>query len=329
LYRAVVAESVSKTAVSFELAAGIATDAFGEGAALVGFTECMEGWFNATYAMTLDDGRRCVLKVAPPPDVLVLTYEHDIMATEVAALRLVRGCTSAPVPRVLWSDTSCRRLPSPLYVMEHYPVRLLSELRPMMDLGQQHVVDAQVAGLLRQINSITHTTFGRQAPSAPAFARWSTAFVALFDDALADGEAASVELPVAYDTLRALTRASGDVLDEVTVPCFVHWDLWDSNIFVDPDTLSVVGIIDFERALWGDPLMEGQFFAKRDEATFLDAYGQAMLATAGSRRRRLLYDLYLFVIMTVEVAYRCYPTDDIERFARENLALTLARLGLD
>ena len=119
------------------------------------------------------------------------------------------------------------------------------------------------------------------------------------------------------------------MLDEVTAPCFVHWDLWDSNIFVDPDTLSVVGIIDFERALWGDPLMEGQFFAKSDDATFLDAYGQAMLTTAGSRHRRLLYDLYLFVIMTVEVSYRRYPTDDIERFAREHLALTLAKLGLD
>ena len=136
----------------------------------------------------------------------------------------------------------------------------------MMDAGQEQVVDAQVAGLLRQMNSITHTTFGRQAPSAPTFARWSSAFVALFDDALADGEAASVELPVAYETIRALIRESGDVLDEVTAPCFVHWDLWDSNVFVDPDTLSVVGVIDFERALWGDPLMEGQFFAKSDDA---------------------------------------------------------------
>jgi fructosamine-3-kinase len=140
---------------------------------------------------------------------------------------------------------------------------------------------------------------------------------------------ASVDLPIAGGTIRALTRGSADELDEVTVPCFVHWDLWDSNIFVDPDTLRVVGIIDLERALWGDPLMEGQFFAKREDATFLDAYGLPMLTTAGSRRRRLLYDLYLFVIMTVEVSYRHYPTDDIERFAREHLDLTLATLGID
>ena len=51
--------------------------------------ECKEGWFNAAYLATLDDGRRCVLKVAPPPGVTVLTYEHDIMTTEVTAMRMV------------------------------------------------------------------------------------------------------------------------------------------------------------------------------------------------------------------------------------------------
>jgi aminoglycoside phosphotransferase (APT) family kinase protein len=112
------------------------------------------------------------------------------------------------------------------------------------------------------------------------------------------------------------------------VPCFVHWDLWDPNVFVDPDSLDVVGVIDFERALWGDPLMEGQFLSKIGDAAFLDAYGIPMLSTPGAVSRRLLYDLYLFVIMVVEVAYRHYPTDDIELFGREHLALTLVKLGV-
>jgi hypothetical protein len=53
-----------------------------------------------------------------------------------------------------------------------------------------------------------------------------------------------------------------------------------------------------------------------------------MLSNPGAVSRRVLYDLYLFVIMVVEVAYRHYPTDDIERFGREHLALTLAKLGV-
>src|SRR3954471_7119458 len=108
--------SISKTPVSRDQAAAIVHDAFGGDTQLVDITEATEGWFNATYVLTLSDDRRCVLKVAPPPEVTVLTYEHDIMATEVAALALMAQRTTMPVPHVVWSDTSCRRLPSALFV---------------------------------------------------------------------------------------------------------------------------------------------------------------------------------------------------------------------
>ena len=56
----VVVGSISKTPVIVDVAAAIAVDAFGEGVALVGLTEMTDGWFNATYLIALDDGRRCV-----------------------------------------------------------------------------------------------------------------------------------------------------------------------------------------------------------------------------------------------------------------------------
>jgi aminoglycoside phosphotransferase (APT) family kinase protein len=239
-----VVDSISKTPVSVDVAATIVEDAFGD-VSLVEFTESTEGWFNAVYVMTLSDGRRCVLKVAPPPEVAVLTYERDIMATEVAALALVRERTTVPVPRVLWSDRSCRRLPSPLFVMEYCEGMLLSTLCPSLDVDQQRIVDAQLAKFLRLMNGITNPTFGLQASSAPKFAKWSEAFAQMMDDALADGRAASVDLSVSGEMISTIVRDNVDALDEVTIPCFVHWDLWDPNVFVDPDTLAVVGIIDF------------------------------------------------------------------------------------
>ena len=39
-------------------------------------------------ATKLTDGREGVVKVAPPPEVRVLRYEHDLLTTEVQALRL-------------------------------------------------------------------------------------------------------------------------------------------------------------------------------------------------------------------------------------------------
>lgn len=320
-------DSISKTPVGSDVAAAIARDAFGHDAELADLSELTEGWFNAAYVLTLADGRRGVLKVAPPPDVQVMTYERDIMTTEVEAMRLVRRCTSLPVPEVLWFDTSCRRVASPLFVMEHCAGRMLSEVRPTLDTTARQGIDAQLAQYLSELAAITNPTFGLQAPGAPAFRRWSEAFGRLMSDLLDDGAARDVQLPVGADVIRHLVASSADELDEAAVPRFVHWDLWDTNVFVDPETLAVTGVIDFERALWGDPLMEGQFLARRDDETFMAAYGTRLHDGPGARRRRLLYDVYLYVVMVVEDRYRMYPTDDIVTFARAGLARTLAALG--
>lgn len=322
-------ESISKTPVDRETAAAIVADAFGPNVGLAGFTECTEGWFNAVHRLDLTDGRSVVLKVAPPPGIRVLTYEHDLITTEVAMLRLVRERTTVPVPEVLWWDDSGRYLPSPLFLMEACPGRLLSELRADLSDADAARVDAQLVGFLARLHAIPGPHFGRPDPTAPPAGRWSVAFRTLVADLLADGEVAGVDLPRAVSELLALVDAHVDALDEVTAPCLVDWDLWDPNVFVDPESLTVVGVIDFERVLWADPLMEAQFFFHRADGPLTDAYGTPLFSTPGAVARRQLYDLYLAVVMTIESAYRHYPTDDIEQMGRGALAMVLAELDPD
>lgn len=38
---------------------------------------------------------------------------------------------------------------------------------------------------------------------------------------------------------------------------FVHWDMWEGNIFIKDGHIS--GIIDWERALWGEAFMDDRF----------------------------------------------------------------------
>ncbi|MGZ6953578.1 MAG: phosphotransferase family protein [Acidimicrobiia bacterium] len=320
-------ESISKTPVTRETAAAIVTDAFGPDAALAGFTECTEGWFNAVHRLDLSDGRSCILKVSPPPEVRVLTYEHDIVTTEVEALRLVRDHTTVPVPAVLWWDDSGRRLPSPLFLMERCEGTLLSELRTAMSEADRARVDAQLAGFLAQLHTLTGPYFGRPDPSAAHADRWSTAFRGLLADLLADGTAAGVDLPVSPAEVLGTVDRHAAALDEVTTPHLVHWDLWDPNVFVDPATATVLGIIDFERVLWADPLLEAQFHARRADDVVTASYGTPLFTTEGAAARRRLYDLYLYLVMTIECAYRHYPTDDVEQMGRGGLALVLAELA--
>jgi hypothetical protein len=66
------------------------------------------GWFNAVYGMRLLDGRAAVLKIAPPPEVEVMTYERGAMAIELAALQLIAERTSVPVPSARAGSTPFR-----------------------------------------------------------------------------------------------------------------------------------------------------------------------------------------------------------------------------
>ncbi len=68
--------------------------------------ELGHGWFNVAYRIGLRDGARVVLKIAPPRAVEVMTYERGAMATELAALALIRERTSVPVPTVDFADRS-------------------------------------------------------------------------------------------------------------------------------------------------------------------------------------------------------------------------------
>lgn len=320
--------SLSKTVVSPDTAQAIIAAAFGSGSRVRAFEELKDGFFNAAYAITLTDGLRCVLKVAPPDGVRVLRYERDILAAEVAVMRLVREHTEMPVPAILGHDTSRRLVDSDFYLMAFIAGAPLNKLRRELTPDEQHAVDREIGRYLRQMNEIAGPAFGYFSHPAPPGQPWRETFLAMLDGVLADGQEIGVALPLAYDALRGRVAAAAPILDEVTAPRLVHWDLWDGNIFVDPATKRVNGIIDFERALWGDPLMEANFvFAPpAGLAAFTEGYGQALLDTPAQVQRRILYNIYLYLIMVIECAYRQYETHDQENWARGRLVRELEQL---
>ena len=178
-------ESISKTPVSAATARAIVADAFGNDVGVAECTELTEGWFNAAYSLTLDDGRRVVLKVAPPPDVEVLTYERDIIRAEVDALRLIGSRTDAPVPEVLWFDASARRVPSPLFLMTHVPGASLGVIGSELAADERAEVDALLGRHLRSINEISGArrsgfsppNLNGTRPGPPPSARWSSPYL--------------------------------------------------------------------------------------------------------------------------------------------------------
>ena len=319
--------SSSKMTVPATAAQAICFDTFGGDAVIGTFQELTDGYFNAAYLIELGDGRRSVLKVAPPDAVRVLRYERGIMHAEVEVMRLVRARTTMPVPEIYRFDTSRRLLDSPYFLMEFVPGIPLDKLRATLAPADRPAIDRQIGAYLRQMNEIVGPSFGYIAPAAARYSSWRAAFLAMLEDVLADGVAMSVTLPQPYDAIREQTHHHAVVLDEISTPQLIHWDLWDGNIFLDPATRTITGVIDFERALWGDPLLEVQFRTLEASAAFTEGYGRPMLSTPAERQRRRLYNVYLYLIMVIEDAYRQYESHDLELWARQQLAQELERLA--
>jgi fructosamine-3-kinase len=128
---------------------------------------------------------------------------------------------------------------------------------------------------------------------------------------LHDAEDWQVALPVAAARVRAAITGHADLLKGVTTPTLLHFDLWDGNVLVAPDG-HLSGLVDGERYLCGDPLVDFSSAALfRDifdepDHPFLRGYQSVrpFVIDDGVRRRAWLYQLYLYLVMTVEFPSR-------------------------
>jgi aminoglycoside phosphotransferase (APT) family kinase protein len=285
------------------------------GARLVDHVELTDGMFNTAYRLTTADGRQSVLKVAPPPDAELMTYEHDLMHTETLAFKLM-AAKGLPVPEVLYAADG-------LLLMTALTGQPWSTARERLTDREHAALRRELGVVVAALHGITGDTFGY--PQGPGGDTWRAAFLAMVDAVLADATRYDVALPAGT---RAAFRERAGWLDEVTTAVLVHFDLWQANIFIDLTGPRIEGIIDPERAFWGDPLAELATVALFDELDedFLAGY-RAPPFTEAMRGRLALYRAYLCLIMIVEGVPRGYDTAEHHaavRFYRERLTEYLA-----
>ncbi|MGC3994846.1 MAG: aminoglycoside phosphotransferase family protein [Propionicimonas sp.] len=291
--------------------------------------ELGHGWFNVAYRIGLRDGRQVVLKIAPPPGVSVMTYEHDMMRNEVAALELVQAHTGVPVPAVDHFDDSLELCDAPWFFMpfiEADNFGILAE-EGALSPEQTESYNEQLGAMNAALNSIVGPHYGPLA--GPGFPTWRDAFASMISDVLEDGERAGLDLGWDYALVRQVIADHLPVLDAITEPRFVEWDLWNSNTMVREGR--IVAIIDHERAFYGDPLIEAGFTAIDlpafgDPAAFMRGYGHSALTEAEQHRRRL-YTLYLILIMIIETHYRGHETPAQYDWARAQLDQLMGAFG--
>jgi fructosamine-3-kinase len=299
------------------------------------FSPVRTGKHNASFWVNSSRGR-FVLRIAPPDDSGFLFYERMMMRQEPELHGLIRSLTSLPVARVVGYAFDRRRIDRDYLLMEALPGTPLSDV-PGLTPTKAHRVLSQVGEYLRELHRLTapecldvqaHGYLGAHRPMEPRHS-WVDAFFLmwnlLLDDVVSCGSYTQDEAQYMRDLLDQYLHS----FDRPVVPRLLHMDVWGQNILIN-SAGDVTGLVDFDRALWGDVEIE---FAVLDycgisEPAFWEGYGAHRDTSPDAMIRRQFYLLYeIQKYMPIRVWRRNDPAG-AQRYKKQSLAMAaqLARL---
>lgn len=279
--------------------------------------ELTDGMYNAVYDVQLEPGaRRVIVKASPPAGVPLLTYEHNIMRTEAEFYELASVVTTIPTPRVVGTDFSRSLIDGDVLVTSHITGVGWHRTSGQLDADDVARLRYQLGEIVARAHRITGNHFGYFQDGTPQGSSCREAFFAMLEHLFADAERFGVALPVEATSIRREVERCAHLLDAVTVPSLVHFDLWEGNILLNQvgGRYEIAGLIDGERAMWADPAADfaaiALFGDVANDRDFLAGYGGSADGpyeiTPQIAVRVAMYKLYLDLIILIETAPRGY-----------------------
>jgi aminoglycoside phosphotransferase (APT) family kinase protein len=296
-------------------------------AEVLSFTRVPTGHFNTTLGVETASGP-LILRISPPDDAGFVFYERRMMAQEPGLHRLLLERTSAPVPEILGYDDSRSLIDRDYLLMRKLPGRPLSDCGPRA-ASLENTAFYQVGRYLREIHEITADCYGYLGEHHPMEPQrsWASAFRVMWDMMIDDVASAGYYDSSEAAHMRGLLSRHHALFDRPVTSRLLHMDIWHQNILVD-ETGSVTGLVDFDRALWGDREIE---FAVLDYCgvsipAFWEGYGKQRDESPAAVVRQVFYLLYELQKYIPIYAWRNKEPGTALRYKRqvESLASRLA-----
>jgi aminoglycoside phosphotransferase (APT) family kinase protein len=153
----------------------------------------------------------------------------------------------------------------------------------------------QVGRCLRQVHEIKGDHYGYVGGHRPMEPQldWPSAFRVMWHELLDDIQRCDGYSLDEAARMRRLLDRHAEVFDRPVPASLLHMDVWAENILAD-ERGRLTGLIDWDRALWGDPEIE---FAVLDycgisEPPFWERYGAVRDRSPEAEVRRIFYLLY-------------------------------------
>jgi fructosamine-3-kinase len=298
------------------------------------FSPIRTGKHNTSYWVDSNRGR-FVLHIAPPDDAGFLFYERLMMRQEPGLHHLIRATTTIPAAEVIGHDFSRTLIDRDYLVMTALPGDPLSDASGLTQARLNRALH-QVGKQLRQLHALTaveqlgveaYGYLGEHRPMEPQ-PNWAAAFHVMWNRLLDDVGACGCYTTQEAQGMRDLLDLYIELFDRPVMPSLLHMDVWSQNILID-DAGNVTGLVDFDRALWGDVEIE---FAVLDycgisEPSFWEGYGALRDTSPEAMIRRQFYLLYeLQKYMPIRIWRRNDPAG-ARRYKQQSLALGVQLLS--
>ncbi|MDX2111460.1 MAG: phosphotransferase [Verrucomicrobiota bacterium] len=251
----------------------------GDGVTVLTATEITMGLFNTTFRVELADGRRCALRVGPGEAPEVFSNERHLMRRE-HSLTPHLAVIAPLLPHVLGSDFTGTVLSRDFVLMDWMAGDNWDEVKGTLSAEENDTLWRELGTLVKQIHATVGTHFGPPSPEPPC-RTWSAVQVrcarGLEDDAVRFGQEVA-----RFTRFRRCVELAAPVLDEITVPHLLHGDPWQKNVLIRKDAsgVRIVGLLDHDRGLWGDPWAEWVFQNKYFKSTLWESSAMEDFAPA-------------------------------------------------
>jgi aminoglycoside phosphotransferase (APT) family kinase protein len=217
------------------------------------------------------------------PPLVLKVYPDELhwkMQKEITVIGLIGNRLGVSVPRILLADDSKRLLGLNFTLMTRLDGSVLGQMEAALAAGQLLSAYVQIGRLLREFHRIPMQAFGYIGPTGiwtahPTNRAYLThQFRRKLEEFVRRGGDAALAQRVAE-------HAAGreDLLDACTQAVLCHNDLHAGNLLatVTDGSLRLSGVVDFEGALAGDPLMDvakAMYYLDADSRrAVLDGYG--------------------------------------------------------
>ena len=316
--------SVTKNKQSAETISKMAKAAFPDKTVLSA-AELTEGLCNTAYRVIFTDGSQSILKIASGSSEGYMSNEITMMDTEVKAMRIMRDSGAVNVAEVQYYDKSKTICSGTYFFMEALEGQSFFSLHMSGGLTEEETaqLDFESGQVERRIASVTNPRFGFLCSEEYQYDCLYDFVRKLFENVLHDMKARDISTDPSPEEIFPLLEKDKKYFDEVKQAALTHFDMWEGNIWVSDK--HICGIIDWERAVWAEPLLDALFRSDKRNINMLKGYGQTEFSYA-EKRRILWYDLLLYVTMKTEDFYRGYGTPESAAATQKNIDSTYREL---